>query len=318
LEAKFILHLTQALLLAGLSAQQIGIITPYRSQLRLITSLLRANLPAHLAAGIEAHTADRFQGRDKGVVLMSFVRSNDRNIVGELLKDWRRVNVSVTRARSKMVLVGSARTLGEGDELLCKLVGMCREHDWMIDLREDKGLCLEDTAHDWMAAGFGMAGGAGNSPLSVGKKGKSPIKPSHLATTTDVDIDIESPTKRPHKTPVTIVIDDEEETQSKPAAHLSSSTASTATAPGTATVGSRKRTFGRVLSNGHNVLNKAFKVPRKVAKANPDVLLGGAGSSSSGMHGGSSSSSQVKKRRLDMGRGVLADIVNDALGGEFD
>lgn len=69
LEAKYILHLTQALLIAGLPAQQIGIITPYRSQLRLISSLLAANLPAHLAEGIEAHTADRFQGRDKEVVL---------------------------------------------------------------------------------------------------------------------------------------------------------------------------------------------------------------------------------------------------------
>jgi len=318
LEAKVILHLTQALLLAGLTAQQIGIVTPYRSQLRLITSLLTANLPAHLAAGIEAHTADRFQGRDKEVVLMSFVRSNDINIVGELLKDWRRVNVSVTRARSKMVLVGSARTLGEGDELLGKLVSMCRERDWMLDLEENKNMCLEDTAHDWTAAGFGIGAGAGASPLSVRKKGKSPVKPSHLASTMDVDVEMESPTKRLQKTPVTIVIDDEEETQLKQAALLPSSTASTATASGTTTAASRKRTFGRVLSNGHNVINKAFKVPRKVAKVNPNVLMGSVGSSSSGMHSGSSGGSQVKKRRMDLGRGVLADIVNDALGNDFD
>jgi len=57
------------------------------------------------------HTADRFQGRDKSVVVLSLVRSNAAGSIGELLRDWRRINVAFTRARTKLVVVGSRSTM---------------------------------------------------------------------------------------------------------------------------------------------------------------------------------------------------------------
>lgn len=136
LEATLTLETVHGLLLAGASPSQIGIITPYRSQLALIKSMLcgpsssvtdSAATNIHQSAGvqIEAHTTDRFQGRDKDIIILSLVRSNDRGIVGELLQDWRRVNVAVTRARKKLIIVGSKGTMVKGDEVLKKMVGVC-------------------------------------------------------------------------------------------------------------------------------------------------------------------------------------------------
>ena len=87
-----------------LSSDDIGVISPYRSQLRLIQQKLKQY-------EIEAHTVDKYQGRDKLVAFVSFVRSNRDGMVGELLKDWRRLNVGLTRAKTKLIMVGSRKTL---------------------------------------------------------------------------------------------------------------------------------------------------------------------------------------------------------------
>jgi DNA replication ATP-dependent helicase Dna2 len=81
------------------------------------------------------HTADKFQGRDKEVVVVSCVRSNDAHNIGELLKDWRRVNVAVTRARSKLVIIGSKQTLGlSQNEVVEGLVKLLDRKGWIYDL----------------------------------------------------------------------------------------------------------------------------------------------------------------------------------------
>ena len=135
LEASLIAQLVDALLVCGVPVPSIGVIALYRSQLALVKSHLAAS--ANGAGGVEAHTADRFQGRDKDIVILSCVRSNDADIVGDLLRDWRRVNVAMTRARSKLIIIGSRGTLARGDALLAKLVILCEEQKWMLDLPEN-------------------------------------------------------------------------------------------------------------------------------------------------------------------------------------
>ncbi|KAJ1667443.1 DNA replication endonuclease-helicase Dna2 [Coemansia sp. RSA 1646] len=63
------------------------------------------------SSGIEVHTIDRYQGRDSDIVIISFVRSNTAQAIGELLRDWHRINVAITRARYKLIMVGSQKTL---------------------------------------------------------------------------------------------------------------------------------------------------------------------------------------------------------------
>ena len=95
----------------------------YRSQLKLLSHLLTPDHP-----DIEIHTADRFQGRDKEVVIISLVRSNPEKYVGELLQDWRRVNVAFTRAKSKLIIFGSKSTIRDTHPL-----------DQFVKLVESKG-----------------------------------------------------------------------------------------------------------------------------------------------------------------------------------
>lgn len=134
LEATILSHLTAALLNTGVSAQNIGHITPFRSQLSLLKDTLRTVIPNAIASHIELNTADKYQGRDKSCILVSFVRSNATATVGELLKDERRINVAITRAQSKLVLVGSRKTLSGGSELLASLVRICDEKGWVWNL----------------------------------------------------------------------------------------------------------------------------------------------------------------------------------------
>ncbi|KAL8814428.1 MAG: hypothetical protein Q9223_006345 [Gallowayella weberi] len=127
-EATLCTQLVQALLTTGVPATDIGVITLYRSQLALIKQNLRQYHPA-----VEMHTADKFQGRDKEVVILSLVRSNESRNVGDLLKDWRRVNVALTRARTKLLILGSKSTL-KGNVLLEQFVKLMDSKGWTYDL----------------------------------------------------------------------------------------------------------------------------------------------------------------------------------------
>jgi len=60
---------------------------------------------------IETLTVDKYQGRDKPCVILSLVRSNAQGNAGRLLSDWQRINVALTRAKHKLVLVGCAESL---------------------------------------------------------------------------------------------------------------------------------------------------------------------------------------------------------------
>jgi len=105
----------------------------YRSQLKLLSHLLTPDHP-----DIEIHTADRFQGRDKEVVIISLVRSNPENYVGELLQDWRRINVAFTRAKSKLIIFGSKSTIRE-TKPLDEFVKLVETKGWIYQIPVDSG-----------------------------------------------------------------------------------------------------------------------------------------------------------------------------------
>jgi len=102
-EAALTVRKARALLDAGLPARDLAIITPYAAQVRLLRQ--RAG-----ALGIEIDSVDGFQGREKEAVIISLVRSNTQNEVG-FLADTRRMNVALTRARRKLVVIGDSATI---------------------------------------------------------------------------------------------------------------------------------------------------------------------------------------------------------------
>jgi len=102
-EAELIGRQVQALLQAGVPAANIGVITPYAAQVRRLREQL-------LVGGLEVDSVDGFQGREKEAILISLVRSNARGEIG-FLADIRRMNVALTRARRKLLVVGDSATL---------------------------------------------------------------------------------------------------------------------------------------------------------------------------------------------------------------
>jgi hypothetical protein len=102
-EAKLVCHKVGQLLDAGLSTLDIAVIAPYAAQVRL----LREQLPT---PELEIDSVDGFQGREKEAVIISLVRSNPRGEIG-FLGDIRRMNVAMTRARRKLIVLGDSATL---------------------------------------------------------------------------------------------------------------------------------------------------------------------------------------------------------------
>ncbi|MBM3214041.1 hypothetical protein FJZ36_03895 [Candidatus Poribacteria bacterium] len=98
--------------LSQLGIESVGCITPYRNQLALLQREL-ADLPT-----FECGTVDAFQGREKSVIILSTAR---RDRLTDFLTNPNRLNVSVTRAKAKCILLGSARLL-RGDPLLWSLI----------------------------------------------------------------------------------------------------------------------------------------------------------------------------------------------------
>lgn len=126
-EATLVHQFTETLLRCGVSQNQIGVISLYRQQVKLLSNLLEAR------KGVEILTADRSQGRDKDCIIVSLVRSNDAGQIGDLVKDWRRMNVSFTRARSKLVIFGSRKTL-QADPLLSQFFALMESRHWILKL----------------------------------------------------------------------------------------------------------------------------------------------------------------------------------------
>ena len=89
----------------------IGIISPYSEQVRYVRNQISEDSDLR-AMDIEVNSIDGFQGQEKELIYISMVRCNDNGEIG-FLKDERRLNVAMTRAQKKLVLVGDSATLGQ-------------------------------------------------------------------------------------------------------------------------------------------------------------------------------------------------------------
>ncbi|ACL67688.1 superfamily I DNA and RNA helicase [Anaeromyxobacter dehalogenans 2CP-1] len=105
-EAELAAAEVRRLLAAGLAPADVAVISPYDGQVQRLRQLLADEVEA----GLEVDTVDGFQGREKEAVVVSLVRSNEAGEVG-FLADVRRMNVALTRARAKLVVVGDGSTV---------------------------------------------------------------------------------------------------------------------------------------------------------------------------------------------------------------
>lgn len=122
-EADVLVQLANKLLGMGLPAKSLGLISPYDDQVNLLKSKMEH--PSHP----EIKTVDGFQGREKEVILLSFVRSNEQGKLG-FLTDYRRLNVAITRARRKLVMVGDGTLLNK-DGVYEKMLNYSKKHKFL-------------------------------------------------------------------------------------------------------------------------------------------------------------------------------------------
>jgi DNA replication ATP-dependent helicase Dna2 len=125
-EATLVTQIVNSLLATGVEEKNIGVMSFNRGQLRLLRRVLDDN-------DIEILTADQFQGRDKECIIISLVRSNEENKAGDLVKEWRRVNVAITRAKSKLIILGSKSTLSSA-KTIRKFIELLDSRGWIYQL----------------------------------------------------------------------------------------------------------------------------------------------------------------------------------------
>lgn len=118
---KWLAQIKQTLTEYAFQQLSIAVISPYREQVELLKRQV-AEIPASLIPGkpIRVGTVDGFQGQECDVVYISLVRSNAKHEIG-FLRDIRRMNVAITRARKRLVILGDSGTLNHSrfyDELL--------------------------------------------------------------------------------------------------------------------------------------------------------------------------------------------------------
>ncbi|KAJ3818720.1 P-loop containing nucleoside triphosphate hydrolase protein [Lentinula raphanica] len=114
-EAMVVKRWVEGLVRSGIGPERIAVITPYQAQVTLLSSLLRPSYGTVMEIG----TVDGMQGREKDAVVISLVRSNDQRAVG-FLKDKRRLNVAMTRARRHLCVIGDSSTVKHGGSYLNK------------------------------------------------------------------------------------------------------------------------------------------------------------------------------------------------------
>jgi DNA replication ATP-dependent helicase Dna2 len=122
-QADVVRKLVLALRRAGMSAEEIGVIAPYRAQVAAI----RGRLAQAGDTGVTVDTVDRFQGAERRVILLSFGGTpveGTRRGGRDFLADGQRLNVALTRAQRKLILVGNRARL-EGAPLLRDLIRYC-------------------------------------------------------------------------------------------------------------------------------------------------------------------------------------------------
>ncbi|XP_054710406.1 DNA replication ATP-dependent helicase/nuclease DNA2-like [Uloborus diversus] len=112
-EAEIVVDILRSLLKFGVHESNIGVIAPFRKQVDLI----RNKLKSLSLKDVEVNTVDQYQGRDKDVILISCVKNKEPDQVsennGQILNDERRLNVAISRARKKLIIIGNKVTLSK-------------------------------------------------------------------------------------------------------------------------------------------------------------------------------------------------------------
>ena len=110
---------------------KIGIVTPYKEQLRELLRQFRQRYGPEITNSVDFNTIDGFQGQEKDIIILSCVRAAEGQGVG-FLKDVRRINVALTRAKSTLFILGNKEAL-KGNEFWKSLIDDAEKRHVLVD-----------------------------------------------------------------------------------------------------------------------------------------------------------------------------------------
>jgi superfamily I DNA and/or RNA helicase len=124
-EVEIVFNLVGKYASVGMKKDDIGVISPYNEQVKKI----KERMPF-----VEVNSIDGFQGREKNIIIISLVRSNNRQEIG-FLKDLRRLNVALTRAINELVIIGNRETI-EKENVYRDLIDFIRKNGQYLDSKD--------------------------------------------------------------------------------------------------------------------------------------------------------------------------------------
>ncbi|CAG0889384.1 unnamed protein product [Cyprideis torosa] len=132
-EAANVEKIVTRFLKCGIRPEQLGVITPYEGQRAYLVSHMQhaGSMHAKLYQQVEVASVDAFQGREKDIIIMSSVRSNEHQGIG-FLADPRRLNVALTRAKYGLIVVGNAKILSKSP-LWSHLLSFYKENHLLVE-----------------------------------------------------------------------------------------------------------------------------------------------------------------------------------------
>lgn len=132
-EATSVEKIVTNMLKNGVTPDQIGVVTPYEGQRAFVVSHMQKSGPlrSELYKEIEVASVDSFQGREKDFIIVSCVRSNVQQGIG-FLRDPRRLNVALTRAKYGVIIIGNAKLLAR-NPLWYSLLTHFQERDCIVE-----------------------------------------------------------------------------------------------------------------------------------------------------------------------------------------
>lgn len=103
---------------ANVNPNDVGIIAPYAAQVKVLSKATRSlERESEKRGSFEVNTVDQYQGRDKDIVIISCTRSVNKNATEssnkefEILQDYRRLTVAITRSKHKLIIIGDVESL---------------------------------------------------------------------------------------------------------------------------------------------------------------------------------------------------------------
>ena len=136
-EANLVILFIDKIINCGIDFKDIGVITPYNAQKLLIQKKLKEKYKNLETSEIKISSVDGFQGREKDFIILSNVRSNKKNQIG-FLKDFRRLNVSITRAKYGMIIIGNIECLYNSKSCWRNLIDYYKTNNLLYGIEIDK------------------------------------------------------------------------------------------------------------------------------------------------------------------------------------